>query len=233
MPVLVFLHEGLGSVALWKDFPELVAEATGCSALVYSRYGYGKSDRLTQPRAVDYMHQEALEALPEVLDALSIRDPVLIGHSDGASISIIHAASGRQPVRGLVLMAPHVFVEDITIAAIAQAKAAFEAGDLATKLGRYHEDPMGAFRGWSEIWLHPDFRAWNIEACLPRITAPALLIQGEDDQYGTMAQIEALERQLGGPVETAVLARCAHSPHVDQTQGTLEAIAEFVESARR
>jgi pimeloyl-ACP methyl ester carboxylesterase len=233
MPVLVFLHEGLGSVALWKDFPALIAEATGCSALVYSRYGYGKSDRLTQPRAVNYMHKEALETLPEVLDALSIRDPVLIGHSDGASISIIHAASGCQPVRGLVLMAPHVFVEDITIAAIAQAKAAFEAGDLATKLGRHHEDPMGAFRGWCEIWLHPDFRAWNIEACLPRITAPALLIRGEDDQYSTMAQIEALERQLGGPVETAVLARCAHSPHVDQTQGTLEAIAEFVESARR
>jgi len=232
MPALVFLHEGLGSVALWKNFPELVAEATGCSALVYSRYGYGKSDRLTQPRAVDYMHREALEALPEVLDALSVRDPVLIGHSDGASISLIHAGAHRQRARGLVLMAPHVFVEDVTIAAIAQAKTAFETTDLAAKLGRYHEDAVGAFRGWNDIWLHPDFRAWNIEACLPRITAAALLIQGEDDQYGTMAQIEALERQLGGPVETAVFARCAHSPHVDQTQGTLEAIAEFVESAR-
>jgi pimeloyl-ACP methyl ester carboxylesterase len=233
MPVLVFLHEGLGSLALWKDFPELVADATDCSALVYSRYGYGKSDRLRQPRAVDYMHREALEALPEVLDALSIRNAVLIGHSDGASIAIIHAAlSGRQ-VRGLVLMAPHVLVEDVTVTAIAQAKIAFETTDLVAKLGRYHEDPMGAFGGWSDIWLHPDFRTWNIEACLPRITAPALLIQGEDDQYGTMAQIEALERQLGGPVETDVFASCAHSPHVDQTQGTLEAIAEFVESARR
>jgi pimeloyl-ACP methyl ester carboxylesterase len=233
MPALVFLHEGLGSVALWKNFPELVAEATGCCALIYSRYGYGKSDRLTQPRAVDYMHREALEALPEVLDALSIRDPVLIGHSDGASISLIHAGAHRQQVRGLVLMAPHVFVEHVTIAAIAQAKTAFETTDLTAKLGRYHEDAVGAFRGWNDIWLHPDFRAWNIEACLPRITAPALLIQGEDDQYGTMAQIEALERQLGGPVETAVFASCAHSPHVDQTQGTLEAIAEFVGSARR
>lgn len=233
MPVLVFLHEGLGSVAMWKDFPDLVVEATGCCALVYSRYGYGKSDRLTQPRAVDYMHREALEALPQVLDALSIRDPVLIGHSDGASVSIIYAGSGLQRVRGLVLMAPHVFVEDITVAAIAQAKTAFETRALAAKLSRYHEDAAGAFRGWSDIWLHPDFRSWNIEACLPRITVPALLIQGEDDQYGTMAQIEALERQLGGPVETAVLARCAHSPHVDQTEGTLAAIAEFIESATR
>jgi len=233
MPVLVFLHEGLGSVALWKDFPGLVVEATGCCALVYSRYGYGKSDRLTQPRAVDYMHREALEALPQVLGALSIRDPVLIGHSDGASVSIIYAALGLQRVRGLILIAPHVFVEDITVVAIAQAKTAFETTALSAKLSPYHEDAVGAFRGWSDIWLHPDFRSWNIEACLPRIIAPALLIQGEDDQYGTMAQIEALERQLGGPVETAVLARCGHSPHVDQTEGTLAAIAEFIESATR
>jgi pimeloyl-ACP methyl ester carboxylesterase len=233
MPVLVFLHEGLGSVALWKNFPELVAEATGCSALVYSRYGYGKSDRLTEPRAVDYMHREALDVLPELLGALSIRAPILIGHSDGASISIIHAGCGRRQVRGLVLMAPHVFVEDITVAAIAQAKTAFESTDLPAKLGRYHEDAVGAFRGWNNIWLHPDFLAWNIESCLPGITTPALLIQGEDDQYGTMAQIEALERQLGGSVETVVLTRCAHSPHVDQTPGTLEAIAQFVESVRR
>jgi pimeloyl-ACP methyl ester carboxylesterase len=231
--VLVFLHEGLGSTALWKDFPALVAEATGCSVLIYSRYGHGKSDRLAEPRMVDYMHKEALEALPQVLEALSIRDPFLIGHSDGASICIIHAASGRWPVRGLVLMAPHVFVEDITVASIAQAKTAFETTDLALRLGRYHDDAMATFRGWNDIWLHPDFRAWNIEACLPRITAPVLLIQGEDDQYGTMAQVEAIERQLGGPVDTAVLARCAHSPHVDQTQTTLAAIAEFVESARR
>ena len=232
MPVLVFLHEELGSVALWKNFPELVA-ATGCAALVYSRYGYGKSDRLTEPRTVDYMHREALESLPELLGALSIRDPILIGHSDGASISIIHAGCGRRQVRGLVLMAPHVFVEDITVAAIAQAKTAFETSDLAAKLGRYQEDAVGAFRGWNDIWPHPDFLAWNIESCLPGITAPALLIQGEDDQYGTMAQIEALEGQLGGAVETVVLARCAHSPHVDQTPGTLEAIAQFVESVRR
>jgi pimeloyl-ACP methyl ester carboxylesterase len=136
-------------------------------------------------------------------------------------------------VRGLVLMAPHVFVEDIAVASIEQAKTAFETTDLATKLGRHHDDPVGAFRGWNDIWLHPDFRTWNIEACLPRIIAPVLLIQGEDDQYGTMAQLEAIERQLGGPVETVVLAGCAHSPHVDQMEATLAAIAGFVESVKR
>jgi len=232
-PALVFLHEGLGSVALWKDFPQRVADATGCCALVYSRYGYGKSDRLTEPRTVDYMHSEALATLPEVLDTLSIRNPILIGHSDGASIAIIHAGSGRWPVRGLVLMAPHVFVEDVTLASIAHARTAFETTDLATKLARHHDDPVGAFRGWSDVWLHPDFRSWNIEACLPRIVAPALLIQGEDDQYGTMVQIKAIERQLGRSAASLVLARCSHSPHVDQADATLAAISEFVESARR
>ena len=227
-PVLVLLHEGLGSTALWKSFPDQLSEATGCSVLVYSRYGYGKSDRLTEPRAVHYMHREALETLPEVLQALSIRDPVLIGHSDGASIALIHAGSGRSSVRGLVLMAPHVFVEDITVASIAQAKVTFETTDLSVKLGRYHDDASAAFRGWNDIWLHPDFRAWNIEEYLPAVTAPVLLIQGEDDQYGTLAQIEAITRQVKGPVETVVLPECAHSPHVDQNEATLKAIARFV-----
>lgn len=229
----MFLHEGLGSTSLWKDFPQRVVDATGCCALVYSRYGYGKSDQLTEPRTVDYMHKEALETLPQVLEGLAVRNPILIGHSDGASISIIHAASGCWPVRGLVLMAPHVFVEEITVASIAQAKTAFETTDLADKLRRHHDDPVGAFRGWNDIWLHPDFRAWSIEACLPRIVAPVLLIQGEDDQYGTMAQIEAIERQLGGSAESVVLSRCAHSPHVDQVETTLAAIAGFVESVKR
>lgn len=232
LPVLVFLHEGLGSLALWKDFPQRVVDTTGCSALVYSRYGYGRSDRLAGPRAVDYMHAEALDALPEVLEALAINNPILIGHSDGASISLIYAGAGHQ-VRGLVLMAPHVFVEDITIASIAKAGTAFDTTDLPARLGRYHEDAPGAFRGWNDIWLHPDFRAWNIEACLPRITAPVLLIQGEDDQYGTMAQIAVLERQLGGSVETSILARCAHSPHVDQAESTLKVITEFVSAVSR
>jgi pimeloyl-ACP methyl ester carboxylesterase len=227
-PVLVFLHEGLGSVALWKDFPARVVSATGAPALVYSRYGYGKSDRLSGSRCVDYMHREALEVLPELLDALSIRNPVLIGHSDGASIALIHAGAGSRPVRGLVLMAPHVFVEDITVKSIAEAKVAFENTELPAKLARYHDDVESTFRGWNDIWLHPDFRRWNIEEYLPGVTYPLLLIQGEDDQYGTTAQVKAIARQVNGPVETLMLPNCAHSPHVDQVQTTVERIAHFV-----
>jgi pimeloyl-ACP methyl ester carboxylesterase len=228
-PVLVFLHEGLGSVALWKNFPEEVARETGCSALVYSRYGYGKSDPLTRPRAPDYMHREAQVVLPEVLRQLEIVDPVIVGHSDGASIALIYAARGKQAVRGLILLAPHVFVEDLTVRSIAQAKVAYETTDLPVKLGRYHDDVDSTFRGWNDIWLHPDFRNWNIEAYLPGVRAPILLIQGMEDQYGSLAQVEAIQRQADAPVRTLVLERCAHSPHVDQTQTTLEAISEFVQ----
>jgi len=182
---------------------------------------------------VDYMHREALETLPRVLEALRVDEPILIGHSDGASISIIYAGSGRQPVRGLVLMAPHVFVEDITVAAIARAKSAFESADLAVRLGRYHDDPLGAFRGWSDVWLRREFRTWNIEAFLPHIVAPVLLIQGEDDPYGTLMQIKAVERQIAGSAQTVVLSKCAHSPHADQVGATLLAISAFVESLKR
>ena len=227
-PALVFLHEGLGSVALWKDFPEAVSAATACPALVYSRYGYGRSEALDAPRAVDYMHREALETLPELLHRLEIANPVLLGHSDGASIALIHAGSGRWPVRGLALMAPHVFVEELTVSSIAEAKVAFETTDLAAKLARYHDDPASTFKGWNDIWLHPDFRRWNIEAYLAGVRAPVLLIQGEDDRYGTVAQVRAIERQLRGPVETLILARCAHAPHVDRRQATLDALARFV-----
>jgi len=227
-PVLVFLHEGLGSTALWKDFPQLVADATGCSALVYSRHGYGKSDPLAGPRKVDYMHEEALQTLPQVLGSLAIREPVLIGHSDGASIALIHAGARRWPVRGLVAMAPHVFVEEITLESIAQAKLTFETTDLAVKLKRYHNDPASAFRGWNEIWLNPDFRAWNIEEYLPNIDAPLLLIQGEDDRYGTLAQIRAIARAARGPVRELILPGCGHSPHVDRKEETLGAIRDFV-----
>ena len=227
-PQLVFLHEGLGSVARWKDFPAEVVRVTDVPALVYSRYGYGKSDRLAEARGVDYMHREALDVLPELLDALSIRNPILIGHSDGASIALIHAGAGSRPVRGLVLLAPHVFVEDITVQSIAGAKAAFDDTDLPSKLGRYHDDVQSTFRGWNDIWLHPDFRRWNIEECLSSVTCPVLLIQGEDDQYGTDAQVKAIARQVMGPVEALMLPNCAHSPHVDQRQTTVEKIAQFV-----
>lgn len=227
-PVLVLLHEGLGSLALWKQFPGLLAQATRCPVLAYSRYGYGKSDRLAAPRTVDYMHREAREVLPGVLAQLGIENPILVGHSDGASIALIHAGTARWPVRGVVAMAPHVFVEDITVASIAEAKVAFESTDLPQKLGRYHDDVESTFRGWNDIWLHPDFRNWNVENFLAGIRCPVLLIQGEDDQYGTAAQVEAIARQVSGPVETRVLPECAHSPHVDQKQATLGAIQNFV-----
>ena len=225
---LVFLHEGLGSVSLWKDFPERVARRTGCPALVYSRYGYGKSERLQRPHAVDYMHREALNTLPEVLAALSISDPILIGHSDGASIALIYAGAQRGPLRGLVLMAPHVFVEDVTVGSIADAKVTFETTDLRRRLGRYHDDVATTFYGWNDIWLRPEFRDWNIEASLPGIEVPTLLIQGEQDQYGTRAQVDAVARQVSGPVRLIMLDSCGHAPQVDRVDATEEAIAAFV-----
>ena len=228
-PTLVFLHEGLGSVALWKSFPAAVVAATGCPALVYSRYGYGKSDRLTEARKVDYMHREALDVLPEVVDQLRIDAPVLVGHSDGASIALIHAGAGKRPVRGVVAMAPHVFVEDITVQSIAEAKTTFDNTELAGRLARYHDDVVSTFRGWNDIWLHPEFRSWNIESYLAGIAVPVLLIQGEDDQYGSVAQVDAIARQVSGPVETLLLPDCAHSPHQSlQKDAALAAITAFV-----
>jgi pimeloyl-ACP methyl ester carboxylesterase len=195
---------------------------------VYSRCGYGKSDRLSSARDVDYMHREALDVLPEVLDQLEIEAPILIGHSDGASIALIHAGAAKRPVRGVVAMAPHVFVEDITVQSIAEVKTLFETTDLADRFGRYHDDVVSAFRGWNDIWLHPDFRHWNIEEYLAGIAVPVLLIQGEDDQYGTLAQVEAIARQVSGPVETVILHDCTHSPHQAQKNATIAAIAGFV-----
>lgn len=226
-PTLVFLHEGLGSLSAWRDFPEQVADATGCPVLVYSRYGYGQSDVLEAPFRVDYMHREALESLPELLAKLGIEDPILIGHSDGASIALIYAGAGHR-VRGLAVMAPHVFVEDISVASIAEAKIAFETTDLPEKLARHHRDARTTFYGWNDIWLHPDFRAWNIEAYLPRIECPVLAIQGEQDQYGTMAQVEAIARQVRGPREVVRIPNCGHRLHRDQPQASVAAVARFV-----
>ncbi|HUK07184.1 MAG TPA: alpha/beta hydrolase [Stellaceae bacterium] len=225
---LVFLHEGLGSLAMWKDFPAELAAASGAPALVYSRYGYGNSDPIAAPRRVDYMHEEALEALPALLGALHIANPILIGHSDGASIALIHAGAGRWPVRGLILEAPHVFVEDATISSIDAAREVYRATDLNDRLRRYHADPDNAFWGWNDIWLDPAFRAWNIEASLPSITCPVLAIQGADDEYGTLAQLDAIERGVRGPFERLVLAQCKHSPHRDQPAATLAAMARFI-----
>lgn len=227
-PTLVFLHEGLGSVAMWRDFPQHVADATALSTLTYSRAGYGRSTSVTSPRTPHYMHDEALIVLPALLDALGITDPILIGHSDGASIALIHVGAGIRPVRAMVAMAPHVFVEELSISSIAAAKQAFSHTDLRARLGRYHDDVDSAFWGWNDIWLSPSFRNWNIEASLPRIACPLLLIQGRDDEYGTLAQLDAIERQVAGRVERLELDDCGHSPQRDQPQATVGAIAGFV-----
>jgi pimeloyl-ACP methyl ester carboxylesterase len=225
---LVLLHEGLGSVSHWKDFPARVASSTGCPVTVYSRYGSGHSELLTEARPVTYMHDEALRTLPDLLAQLHVENPILVGHSDGASIALIHAGAHDQ-VRGLVLLAPHVFVEDLSIASIAEAKKIFETTNLPEKLARHHRDAGRTFWGWNNIWLHPDFRSWNIEEYLPRISCPILAIQGLDDQYGTMAQVRAIARQARGPVEILPLADCRHSPQRDQPEAILAAITKFVE----
>jgi pimeloyl-ACP methyl ester carboxylesterase len=226
-PPLVFLHEGLGSVAMWRDFPARVAAATGSETFVYSRRGYGRSAKIAAPRAVDYMHAEARTVLPSLLARLGIKDPVLVGHSDGASIAIIAAGAGLAAA-GLVLMAPHVFVEDVTVASIAAAREAYRTTDLPQRLGRYHDDPDGAFWGWNDIWLDPAFRSWNIDSCVPKIAAPLLLIQGENDEYGTAAQVEAIQHLAKGRCELALLPDCGHSPQRDQPERTIGLITEFV-----
>jgi len=226
-PPIVFLHEGLGSVSLWRDVPQLVADATGCEAIVYSRYGYGLSDPITAPRSVRYMHDEALVALPELLDALGIGRPVLFGHSDGGSIALIHAGGSGRPVAGVVVLAPHVMVEDVAVASIAAAKAAYETSDLKERLAKRHADVESAFRGWNDIWLHPDFRHWNIEEYLPGIACPILAIQGEQDEYGTMEQIDRIAR-VAARVATLKLGDCGHSAHRDQPQAVIAAVAGFV-----
>ncbi len=229
-PQIVFLHEGLGSVSLWKEFPQRIADAAGSAVVVYSRRGYGDSDPITAPRAVRYMHDEALIVLPELLDRLEIERPVLFGHSDGGSIALIHAGGSGRPVAGLIVLAPHVLVEDLSVASIAEAKVAYETTDLKERLARRHANVESAFRGWNDIWLHPDFRAWNIEEYLPKVTVPVLAIQGELDEYGTMDQIDRIARQAPD-VETLKLADCAHSPHRDQPDAVVAATVDFL--ARR
>jgi pimeloyl-ACP methyl ester carboxylesterase len=228
-PTLILLHEGLGSVALWRDFPQKLAQATGAPLVVYSRYGYGKSDALVAPRGLRYMHDEALESLPALRQVLALDDVILVGHSDGASIALIHAGSGHWPVRALILEAPHVFVEAMNLASIEAARSAYATTDLRRRLARYHADVDSAFRGWNDAWLSAEFRDWNIEEYLPGIACPVLAIQGADDEYGTPAQLEAIARGIKAPLEPLVLRHCKHSPHRDQEAAVLEAMADFVE----
>jgi pimeloyl-ACP methyl ester carboxylesterase len=230
--VLVFLHEGLGSRDLWRDWPDRVAERTGCAALLYSRYGFGKSDPLTAQRGPTYLEVEALNALPEVLAHFGIERPVLIGHSDGGTIALIHAASGRWPVQGMVIMAPHIFIEDVTLEGIRQAKTAFSSGGLRRKLVPFHTDVDATFSGWADVWLTPEFHHWTIEPRLSGITCPVLLIQGELDQYGSPEQILAIARRVSGPAEVMLLPGCGHAPHVERAEEVLETIARFVSRTR-
>jgi len=231
-PTLVFLHEGLGCVSLWKDFPARVAAATGLAAFVYSRAGYGASDAADLPRSVRYMHDEGIEVLPEVLAAAGIGDCVLVGHSDGASIALIAAGAGRVPGhQALILLAPHVFNETVCVESIRQAATAYRSNPrLREGLARYHGDQVDdAFWGWNDIWLHPDFRHWNIEKYLPAIDRPVLLIQGQADQYGTTRQLDAIEARVAGPHERVLVPGARHSPHHDAPKATLNAIEAFLE----
>jgi pimeloyl-ACP methyl ester carboxylesterase len=224
---IVLLHEGLGSISTWRDFPTELAAAAQHPILVYSRKGCGRSSPLTRPRTVGYLHEEALEVLPELLDSLSIRSPILVGHSDGASIALIHAGARIRPVSGLILLAPHVFVEDVTVATIARVKSEYGSTNLASRLARHHDDAPQTFGRWSDIWLNPEFQQWNIEEYLPDIECPVLVIQGEDDEYGTIVQVERIVHAVPN-VRTLLLERCGHAPHRDRRQETLLTIARFV-----
>jgi pimeloyl-ACP methyl ester carboxylesterase len=226
---LVFLHEGLGSIALWRTFPGAVHEATGRTTVVFSRHGHGGSAVVAEPRSPGYMHHEALEVLPELLHRLGLERPVLVGHSDGASIAIIYTGARLGAVTGLVLLAPHVFVEDRSVAGIEAARTAYQTSDLPARMARYHTDADATFWRWNRVWLSPEFRAWNITEYLPAIDCPVLVVQGEDDEYGTMAQVDAIEHGVAGTdVERLALAGCRHAPHLDRPIETTEAVVRFI-----
>lgn len=227
-PTIVMLHEGLGCVGMWNSFPDGLAEATGAGVFVYSRTGYGKSSPVTLPRPLSYMHDEARETLPRVLSEIGFRRGLLLGHSDGASIATIYAGSVQDHrVRGLALIAPHFFVEDVSIKAAEETKAAYGQTDLREKLARYHADVDNAFRGWNDAWLDPGFRAWNTIEELAYIRVPILIVQGEDDQHGTMAQAEMAQEECYCPVDVALLPNARHSPHREAPEATLKAVADF------
>lgn len=234
-PTLIFLHEGLGCLAMWKDFPRQAARMTGRRTLIYSRAGYGGSSPCSLPRPLTFMHEEALNILPKILDAAEIQKAVLVGHSDGASIALINAGGivdGR--IRGLILIAPHVFVEQLTLASIRAAKSAYEKTDLRERLARYHGDNVDcAFWGWNGAWLDEGFLDWNLGAYLPKIKVPVLLIQGKDDNYGTIRQLETIKKHLPWGAELILLQDCGHSPFRDRPKETLQAIADFLQNSRQ
>ncbi len=232
-PTLVLLHEGLGSVALWRGFPAALAAATGLGVFAYSRAGYGRSDPVPLPRPLSYMHAEA-DMLPSVLDAAGIGPCMLVGHSDGGSIAVIHAGSAEPDgrVRRLALIAPHFFVENVTVDSIRAIRAEYNQGSLRERLARHHRDVDNAFRGWSDAWLDPGFRAWDITDHLRRIRSPMLVLQGTDDPYGTDAQPSAAERFAGGPVSVVMVPGVGHAPHLEALSVVCEAVAGFAAPLR-
>ena len=231
-PTLVVLHEGLGCVSMWGDFPDKLQAATGCGVFVYSRVGYGQSSPATLPRKLDYMHVEARETLPHILDAIGFQRGLLVGHSDGASIAAIHGGSIQDHrVTGLVLMAPHFIVEDVTSASIQEFRRAYDTTDLRQRLARYHADADATAHGWSDVWLKSDFRKWDLTEDLAYIRVPVLIIQGEDDQYGTVRQIEIAQEECYCPVEVVMLPDTKHVPFREAPKATLDATVDFVRRA--
>jgi pimeloyl-ACP methyl ester carboxylesterase len=230
-PTLVFLHEGLGSISSWRDFPSNVCARTNSPGLIYSRYGNGFSTVLDRARRPEYMHEEALQTLPSLLDALRIRSTMLIGHSDGASIALLYAAEFPRDVAGLILEAPHVFVEETSVRSITAIRSQYEDGPLRERLGRHHSSADATFYGWNDIWLSPEFAGWNIEAAVDRIRAPMLLLQGRDDEYGTLGQIDAIVRHHRS-VDSLILANCGHTPHRDRAAFVEATIADWIVERR-
>jgi pimeloyl-ACP methyl ester carboxylesterase len=227
-PTIVMLHEGLGSAGLWGDFPEKLQAVTGAGVLVYSRAGYGASSAATLPRPLDYMHIEALEVLPKLLDTIGFRRGLLVGHSDGASIATIYAGGIQDHrIRGLALIAPHFVVEDISVASIEAIGKAYQTTDLRAKLARWHKDVDNAFQGWNGAWLDAKFRDWDISEYLAYIRIPVAILQGADDQYGTIRQIEIAREECYCPVDVTIIPGAGHSPHREAPGATLDVIAEF------
>ena len=226
-PVMVFLHEALGCIAMWKDVPERLVVMTGLSALVYDRHGHGLSDPMPRPREPDYLDRESFDVLPRVMAECGVTDTILIGHSDGGSIALLYAS--RHPVRALVSEAAHVFVEDVTLAGIIEAAAAWRETDLPRRLARYHGDKTAAlFSAWADCWQSEPFTSWNMEAALPGISCPALIIQGEGDEYGTRGQVDAIATGMSGPATVMMVPGCNHIPHFQAADTVLPAIAEFI-----
>jgi len=233
-PTIVMLHEGLGSAALWGDFPEKLQAATGAGVFAYSRSGYGASTPVQLPRGLDYMHVEALDVLPKLLDQIGFRRGLLVGHSDGASIASIYAGSHQDHrLHGIALIAPHFIVEDISVASIAGIKTAYETMNLKEKLSRWHQDVDNAFYGWNDAWLDPKFRNWDISEYLAYIRVPIAILQGVDDQYGTLRQVEIAREECYCPVDVTVIPGAGHSPHREAPGATLDAISEFANAVLR